>query len=81
MYYLQLPAHSNGTVEELQQTPYEPQSLNYLPAGPLQRKFAVVIVHLLSHVRLFVTPRTAVHQASLSFTISLSLLKLMSIEC
>ena len=32
------------------------------------------------HVRLFVTPWTAAHQASLSFTISRSLLKLMSIE-
>ena len=31
-------------------------------------------------VRLFVTPWAAVHQASLSFTISWSLLKLMSIE-
>ena len=35
---------------------------------------------MLSHVRLFATPRTAVHQASLSITISQSLLKLMSIE-
>ena len=34
----------------------------------------------LSHVRLFVTPWTAAHQASLSFAISQSLLKLMSIE-
>ena len=34
----------------------------------------------LSCVRLFVTPWTALHQASLSFTISQSLLKLMSIE-
>ena len=39
-----------------------------------------VVVQLLSHVRLFVTPWTAAHQASLSFTISQSLLKLMSIE-
>ena len=37
-------------------------------------------VQLLSHVQLFVTPWTAAHQASLSFTISRSLLKLMSIE-
>ena len=37
-------------------------------------------VQLLSHVQLFVTPWTAVYQASLSFTISQSLLKLMSIE-
>ena len=35
---------------------------------------------LLSHVRFFATPWTATRQASLSFTISKSLLKLMSIE-
>ena len=35
---------------------------------------------LFSHVRLFVTPWTAAHQAYLSFPISLSLCKLMSIE-
>ena len=40
----------------------------------------VVAVQLLSCVQLFVTPWTAAHQASLSFTISWSLLKLMSIE-
>ena len=39
-----------------------------------------VVVQLLSHVRLFVTLWTAAHQASLSFTISQSLLKLVSIE-
>ena len=39
-----------------------------------------VVVQLLSRVRLFVTPWTAAHQASLSFTIPQSLLKLMSIE-
>ena len=37
-------------------------------------------VQLLSRVRLFVTPWTAVHQASPSITNSQSLLKLMSIE-
>ena len=37
-------------------------------------------VQSLSGVRLFATPWTAAHQASLSFTISRSLLKLMSIE-
>ena len=35
---------------------------------------------LSEHVRLFVTPWTAARQASLFFTISWSLLKLMSIE-
>ena len=40
----------------------------------------VVVAQLPSCVRLFVTPWTAAHQASLSFTISESLLKFMSIE-
>ena len=40
----------------------------------------VLVVQLLSCVRLFVTPRTAAHEASLSFIISRSLLKPMSIE-
>ena len=37
-------------------------------------------VQSLSHVQLFVTPWTTAHQASLSITNSLSLLKFMSIE-
>ena len=37
-------------------------------------------VQSLSRVQLFATPWTAAHQASLSFTISQSLLKFMSIE-
>ena len=40
----------------------------------------VVVVQLLSHVLLFATPWTVVHQASLSFNVSWSLLKLMSIK-
>ena len=39
-----------------------------------------VVVQSLSHVQLFVTPWIAALQASLSFTISQSLLKFMSIE-
>ena len=39
-----------------------------------------VVVQSLSHVRLFATPWTAACQASLSFTISWSLLKLISLE-
>ena len=42
--------------------------------------FVVVVFQLLSHVQLFVTPWTTSDKASLSFTISQSLLKLMSIE-
>ena len=40
----------------------------------------IVIVQRLSHVQVFMTPWTAAHQASLSFTNSRSLLKLMCIE-
>ena len=39
-----------------------------------------VVVQLLSHGRFFVTPCTAEHQASLSFTTSRSLLKFIPIE-
>ena len=46
------------------------------------KKFSEVriVVQSLSRVQLFATPWTAAHQASLSFTISRSLLKFMSIE-
>ena len=40
----------------------------------------MVAVQLLSHVRLFVTLQDGAHWASLSFTISWSLLRLMAIE-
>ena len=42
--------------------------------------WSFAVVQSLSHVQLFETPWTAAHQASLSFTITQSLLKLMSIE-
>ena len=42
--------------------------------------FNIVIVQSLSHVWLFVTPWTAARQATLSFTVSRNLFKLMSIE-
>ena len=43
-------------------------------------KVLLIVVKLLSHVRLFVTPWTTAHQAPLPSTISWSLLKLMSME-
>ena len=49
-------------------------------SGRVTAFVVVVAVLLLSCVGLFATPWTAAHQASLSFTISWSLLKLMSIE-
>ena len=42
--------------------------------------FSQVVVHFPSYVQHFATPWTAPHQASLSFIISQSLLKVMSIE-
>ena len=51
--------------------------LNQFNLNFLYIKSEVVIVQLPGHVQLFVTPWTAVHQASLSFTISWSLCKLM----
>ena len=47
---------------------------------PLKFGKQVVVVHSLSHFRLFATPWTAAHQSSLSFTNSRSSLKLTSIE-
>ena len=44
------------------------------------RWLVLVVVQSRSHVQLFVTPWTASRQASVSLTISQSLLKLMSIE-
>ena len=53
-------------------------------AGHIQlmshKVLAIIVVQSLSCVWFFATPRTAVSQASLSFTVSWSLLKLMSIE-
>ena len=50
-----------------------------LPFGSYERKVSVS-VQALSHVRLFATPWTEAHQASLSITNSRSLPKLTSIE-
>ena len=48
--------------------------------GFLATRYSFVVVQSLSHVRLFAVPWPAAHQASLSFNISWSLLKLMSVE-
>ena len=59
------------------------------PTGGRAKKFlprasggtlVLVVVQLLSRVGLFATPWTVSHQASLSFTVPQSLLRLMSIE-
>ena len=46
----------------------------------MELRLLISSVQSLSHVRLFVTPWIAAHQASLSITNSQSLLKLMSVE-
>ena len=62
---------------------FENNLWNYL-ASFQRMKFLILLHHLLLflhyHVQLFGTPWTAAHQASLSFTISQCLLKLVSIE-
>ena len=45
----------------------------------VKNNFSIIAFQSLSHVRLFATPWTATPQASLSFNISWSLLKIMSI--
>ena len=45
-----------------------------------ENKTTIVVVQSLSHVQIFVTSWTVVHQAPLSFTVSQSLLKLTFIE-
>ena len=47
---------------------------------PFVSSWIITVVQLPSHVRLFTTPWTAAHQASLSLTISQSMPKFMSIE-
>ena len=59
---------------------YNKLSYSLLPESNPQSQEAFVVIQSLSHVWLFVTLWTAAHQASLSFTISQSLLKLMSVE-
>ena len=55
--------------------------LKYAFISKITTFFKIIVgVKLPSHVQLFATPWTAAHQASLSFSISHSLLKLMSIE-
>ena len=54
--------------------------IHFLANPPHIDPQAFAVVQLPHHVWLFATPWTATRQASLSFTISLSLLKLISVE-
>ena len=53
---------------------------NFVLTGVMTHEALFVVVLLLGSVQLFVTPWTAAHQASLSFTVSWSWLKLISIK-
>ena len=53
---------------------------SFLPGQIWKSQVVFVVVQSLSCVQFFVTPWTAAHQASLSFTISQSLLNFMFIE-
>ena len=70
------------TDDPQRQNPSLPYKLN--KHGPKERETqshkSLAVVQSLSCFRLFVTPWTAAQKAALSFTISQSLLKLMSIE-
>ena len=57
-----------------------PVVMNGFDSWTIKKRFQFSSVESLSHVRPFVTPWTAAHQASLSITYSQSLFKLMSIE-
>ena len=86
--YQQWP-RPKGYQEERQSLPWRPfhSSLSF-PAGRIRSLKSVllpppswvVFVQSLSHVQLFATRWTVAHQASLSFTISRSWLKLMSMS-
>ena len=68
----------NPSILTLSTSTAKPCPVSHLPCIIISASFSSV--HSLSRVRLFATPWTAVHQDSLSFTNSQSLLKLMSIE-
>ena len=59
---------------------YKSESEKIIFCWEMSKDFVKVVVQLLSYVWLFVIPWTATHQTVLSFTISQSLIKLMSIE-
>ena len=76
---MQVSEHEHPAHHVCPRTSTEKMSVLYSVCQELPHTL-VVIVQWLSRVRLFVTPWTAARQASLSFTISQSLLKFMSTE-
>ena len=70
----------SGRRQHLQRQPYNLPNETGKRSHHLRSPGCNIVIQSLSCDRLFATPWTAPHQASLSFTISRSLLKLMSIE-
>ena len=81
-YWSGLPFPSPGDLPDPGIEPMSPalQADSLLSEQPGKPWWIVAVVQLLSPFRLFVTLQTAACQACLSFTISWSLLKFMSIE-
>ena len=89
-WWLKLQDHTNTRVNNSQSRKWVStflfistgffHSTTFLLTSQLPRLILLVVVQLLSCAPLFATPLTAACQASLSFTISRSLLKLMSTE-
>ena len=82
-----LPAHLTGLLRNLYdsqeaavRTGHETADWLKLGRNKTRLYIVVAVIQSLSHVRLFSTPWTTAHQASLPFTISRSWLKLMPIE-
>ena len=76
-----LPENPNWGADSTDEAPATCQALDQSVHALLIFMLVVAVVdQLLSYIQLFVTPCTVARQASLSFTIFQSLLKLMSIE-
>ena len=75
-----VPTMSQTPAQGFSHTSLRVQHDDQSPQGNWGSKSQVSLLQLFSCVQLFATPWTAAHQASLSFTISQSLLKVMSIE-
>ena len=69
-----------GTLETWEELPHMARKRLFLRSLLPRHDEVNIVVQLLGHVQLFVTPWTGACQAPLSFTVSQSLLKLLSIE-
>ena len=77
---LRLEDTRRGSSLQLSEGPISAMIADLYPPEIWKYKLLLVVVQLPSWVWLFATPWAAAHQASLSFTVSQSLLKIMSIE-